>query len=798
MHLKLLEEINKLAEQFSRLSLSDEIRKLPIVNNCKNVFLYDEMYKEVNKLISVGVNKQLPTRIDVMSSSDEYMTELAISTDKILCKNLLCDDVNNNGSQTLISLSNTVSKSIMSESTILTFEAKILPKDESLLEKTCLKADDVKEHDSHSHSHGSNDTSSWFLQTPDIKPGVKSITVNSSDLEINNVAFVAEVKHINLNNSSECLSEVKFSVQKEIQPAESVKNKSNVNKIVLKKFYAVALPKDAEYPKDPHTLIYTQLRDALNSVKSWKGSRFKEFATIEDALEYASHPQENIPTKVKLEDDGSTLRSASSQELCQLRKSIERGDEIKFVNAVWNNPKILVGSCDTPSIVQEGMRYNALHIAAKSNQPYICQLILDAIENPKFLEQIYPLKTVAEREKLVHRLLDLYINTPDKKSGDTPLHYASKFGCVDCVKVLLAHPLCVPDCRNVAGFTPREIICNRLQPKSVSLIENIEAAFKGLLYVPVLRSPENDVPPFVWKPCTCREIIESTHRSGQVDSASGMSLKAFVGPMAPEIAEQFYLVLKNPSSSKVLFYDTEEMKLYDPEELKLVSKIRFSDQEKGLERIGRWLAEDLKVPWQEYFPSLNTFTNMASDDGLKSLETHLKNQVPYESNEEESLFLVHQYPSHINPLAHYVNVQLERTREKENHKEIFCTPPSSPVKNSEDCFTTPPGSPSQYGECDESQPNDNIYLQGSCVSKLDFDVLLAIGDVPVDARKYPNVSKWKSLVQSKLENIESNKLCNDSLNMLTSISLKRLHLCENICTPKRSLLNKAFCIKNTS
>ncbi|XP_055940425.1 ankyrin repeat and LEM domain-containing protein 2-like isoform X2 [Argiope bruennichi] len=518
---------------------------------------------------------------------------------------------------------------------------------------------------------------------------------------------------------------------------EVVPKKDNV------KYYAVALPAGMESSAEG-SLIFRDLKDALKAIKTYKGARFKEFTNKEEALKYSFEPLERVEKKKSPEDD--RLKFRTSQELCKIRKMIERGDEVGFAREVWMYPRTLVAEVDIPTVMQHGVRFNALHVAAKCNKPLICQLILDILENPHFAESLYPDESLSMRFRRMYQIRDLYLNTGTQKTGDTPLHYAAKFGCIDCCKVLLSHPQCDVDKRNVDGFTARETICSRLSSVSSNLKEEMEAVFEeGLLYVPVLKSGNDVSPAIVGKPCSCKDIDGCA--SLLIDDDPKLSLKAFAGPMSPKMAQQFYKALKNPSSP---IYSP-----FTPEEQGEIFEIKRTDPEKGVERIGRHLAEDMKVDWQEYFPDFNVFANFATKEGLAILEARLKklqHGEPFsiynaEEPAEQSLALVHQFPSHINPLKHRVNV-LYSLFEKTKKDEDFDTPPSSPE------FITPPTSPCGSPERELKKP---VFLNGSSFSKLDREIYQAIQDYDFNEDEYPNVSKWKLLVSTEMKNCSSLK-----------------------------------------
>ena len=67
--------------------------------------------------------------------------------------------------------------------------------------------------------------------------------------------------------------------------------------------------------------------------------------------------------------------------------------------------------------LQEGFRYNALHVSAKFNKVEMCQEILEILDDPSFYQLMYPQDTPQTRAERINFLVDLYLNMPDKGVG---------------------------------------------------------------------------------------------------------------------------------------------------------------------------------------------------------------------------------------------------------------------------------------------------------------------------------------------------------------------------------------------
>ncbi|KAM6112067.1 ankyrin repeat and LEM domain-containing protein 2 isoform 1-T1 [Pterocles gutturalis] len=403
-------------------------------------------------------------------------------------------------------------------------------------------------------------------------------------------------------------------------------------------FYGVCPVYDDILARNERIHVYEDKKEALQAVKTIKGSRFKAFSNREDAEKFAKGICDYFPspsksslclspvkmgsfnrdglcspeTETANKERANSYKSPRTQDLtAKLRKAVEKGDIATFSELIWSNPRYLIGSGDNPTVVQEGCRYNVMHVAAKENQPGICQLLLDTLENPEFMRLMYPDDNDIMLKNRIQYIVDLYLNTPDKMGFDTPLHFACKFGNLDVVNVLTSHPAIVKNPRNKYDQTPAEVVCERSKNKSAELKEKLREYLKGRYYVPLLRAEDNSSAPVIGAPWSPDQIDDSPQRTVSKYTGSPkdpvLSIRAFAGPMSPSKAEEFRRLWKTPPRERAGFFHN----------------VRKSDLERGVERVGRELAHELGFPWVEYWEFLGCFVDLSSQEGLQKLEEYL-------------------------------------------------------------------------------------------------------------------------------------------------------------------------------
>ncbi|XP_061116885.1 ankyrin repeat and LEM domain-containing protein 2 isoform X2 [Conger conger] len=383
--------------------------------------------------------------------------------------------------------------------------------------------------------------------------------------------------------------------------------------------------------------VYVDKKEALQAVKKMKGARFKPFSNREDAEKFAKGICDYYPSPSKsapcvspgkpgvvfykegpsvLEAEtinrerANSFKSPRTQDItAKLRKAVEKGDAAAFSELVWSNPRYLIGSGDNPTVVQEGCRYNAMHVAAKENQPGMAQLLLDTLENPEFMRLMYPDDQEAMLRKRIRYIVDLYLNTPDKAAFETPLHFSCKFGCPEVVNVLCSHPDTDKNCKNKYNQTPSEVICER-KNKTQEVKQKIMDYMEDRVYIPLLRATDNSSQPVIGAPWSPEPMDAASHSFPRLTGSPKdpvMAVRAFAGPLSPSKAEEFRRAWKTPPRERA----------------ELMHHILKSDPDRGAERVGRDLAHERRYPWAEYWDFLGAFTDLSSSEGLRRLEDYL-------------------------------------------------------------------------------------------------------------------------------------------------------------------------------
>ncbi|OZC07323.1 hypothetical protein X798_05690 [Onchocerca flexuosa] len=376
-------------------------------------------------------------------------------------------------------------------------------------------------------------------------------------------------------------------------------------------YYAVHIPSPEGASEGA---VFATLREAssfANTPESKaKGARFKRFQSPEDAKNYAENgdmfcksPEISIKSEPTGEP-GSSFPSVSRIMFNRLKKAIESKDYELFLDMALQNPRYLINiGSDTPTIVVEGFRYNAMHLAAKVGNLHVAKYILHLICDSEALLTLYG--TSEDDVKMRSRiLLDCYLNMPDKGSHDTPLHFASKFGHCPLVELFLSYNICQKNPINKMGFTPAQICCTRYVGCDK---EDLHAAMMPLFlsFFTALYRPTDNYYSITIQ--LLEEVPTNTLPNDTPGSPTCMSalevceLAAYAGPFADKALAQ-------------KFYETWKIEEKD---------CRRSHPRKGAERIGRRLASEYKITWMERWNFCNKLLDFQSYSGLEELNRYL-------------------------------------------------------------------------------------------------------------------------------------------------------------------------------
>lgn len=171
--------------------------------------------------------------------------------------------------------------------------------------------------------------------------------------------------------SSDINADKLHSVLLEQRSCEILENGNEGDKPAI--YFGVHIPSETQQIQDAQ--VYMDRIEAMKVVRKYKKARFKVFSYFREAMEFAVHGSEQsnatpdksnghcysygsfspVVNKENTQTVGekpTAFRGPKSQDLVKFRKAIESGNLELVRTTVWDNPRYLISSGDTPSILQ--------------------------------------------------------------------------------------------------------------------------------------------------------------------------------------------------------------------------------------------------------------------------------------------------------------------------------------------------------------------------------------------------------------------------------------------------------------
>ena len=413
-------------------------------------------------------------------------------------------------------------------------------------------------------------------------------------------------------------------------------------------YYGIAIPPDIEN-LDPNRLelktFYSDKAEVMKVLKEIKTARFKVFRNKEEAIQFSgSHV---VPSNVTVSDsillsspkpsEKSEFKSLKPQEEVKFRKAIEANpSDLEFlVSCIEDNARYLVTPSDTPTILQQGQRHNALHVAARHGKADAARLVLAQVTG-NLMARMYPEEDRAQNIRRREFLVDMYLNMPDKGGGDTPLHLATKFGHLEMVRLLCSYHQTRTDTTNKFGEQAAAVVCSRARDPGPDTEREIREILGGQVVIPVYSSCEGKQ---LGRPISLMEASDLLEaRSPEIcptldtsvaslgsgsplvqSSRARVSASAPASPLSTSISAVMGPVTTSQAKSLYRTWRTGS----EGSEGDRVRE-RLGDPVLGVERQGRDLASREGVLWTEWWPWLGEYCDLTTQTGLSMLEIHLE------------------------------------------------------------------------------------------------------------------------------------------------------------------------------
>lgn len=516
-----------------------------------------------------------------------------------------------------------------------------------------------------------------------------------------------------------------------------------------KKFYAAYIPSKG-LKLFPVNLISTEKEKIIDLIKKHNGSRFKSFDKFEDALKFVlKDSEESSNENEEKEDENPIAKPTNSLEvpyqsldvyqLNNFKRLIEAKNLDSVQKLVEKNPRYLISNhFDSPTIIVQGARYNAIHLAIRNQFPEFLNYVLETISS---LEFVGKMNENISQESLIearNHILDLYLNTPDKVCFNTPLHMACKYGSLDCISMLVSYvPILDREKLNKQNKLPYELVSDK------NLRDKIYNIIYSSTFITVLKLKDN-LDKKISKMSGIGKKILETNIKNNLDKR--IQVSAIVGPMTMEKSKTLYNVIKSPQKCSAK-----------------QRSIRLKDPRHGLERVIYELSAQFNVPYTEYWSFIDDYSDFSNENDLKKLEDYFsfvylsmcfKTLNLLEINNDNSINVENgDDKTDENEIEEYFDASNNYNNDNDNNdddndeNEVFCTAPSSPTLSDSELQKT------------IISKDFEFYIEGRNIKPIDYDLHLiltnSIGKDRINqkefVKKYYLINRWYNLVSNNIE-----------------------------------------------
>ncbi|GMS95745.1 hypothetical protein PENTCL1PPCAC_17920, partial [Pristionchus entomophagus] len=457
--------------------------------------------------------------------------------------------------------------------------------------------------------------------------------------------------------------------------------------------FAVFYPDDI---KNSPRVFYQSVKDATKFANSPegrnKGARFLRFGNVSEASRF--YESGDVPVTTTMSENKPTggdpvvaFPSVSRIEMNKLKKIVETDNLTEFLVLADLNPRFLINtSGDTAAIVQEGFRFNALHIAARHGSTLITEHILMFVSDTQYLIKLYGTSEVDVNLRKENILIS-YLNTPDKGNGDTPLHLASKWGHVEVARIIASYRQTIRNLKNKNNEIPFDVVCSRYNGENKERVTRQLKTILHSFYVAIYRCSDE---------CDTRWKISSAYPHSSLGPSPSSSSNLIDSPFSPILAPFLLTAVAGP------FDNEEKANEFQRKWKKQGLDRRRKDFDRGAEKVGREMASDGLVEWKESWPFHDEPIDVKSDQGKKRIaigngekEDNEEDEDEYEDAQEEwndmyqsgetvtwsegdSLGSLYDKMQSLCMNDHSENDKVNRDEDENESLDGFVTPPSSP------------------------------------------------------------------------------------------------------------------------